>query len=250
MSDGMQNIGAFFRQVRQGMNITLSKASGSGSAAGLSRFERGETDLSLPHAAETMHQLTMDGMDLNHWLARQDAAWPAATTYMLNAGMDDAMVRRLRRYLDAHADNPDTPVQRAARMVFKYALVQPADSVHLSVSEEQFVADFLRYVESWDALQTALLTAIAPYASHDLLALLLRRLVAVIDAGQVQAVLNGRIDAIGWAAIARSDDALVAQALPMVDALLKLQGQGDVDARVLLTAVQRGLHWYVATQER
>jgi transcriptional regulator with XRE-family HTH domain len=71
------SLGEFFRQMRVGQHVTLKQAAGSWSSSALSRFERGETDISVDRALDVMHNLGM-GAGRYHVLAT-DAARSVAT---------------------------------------------------------------------------------------------------------------------------------------------------------------------------
>ncbi|WP_262315343.1 hypothetical protein [Lacticaseibacillus parakribbianus] len=207
-----ETIGAFFRKARQGQHITLAQAAGAGgSAAGLSRFERGATDLSVASATVVMHNLILDAHDLMYWQDRQKGSWPLAVPSLLNQVAAARLTLLLTRYLAAHQADRGTVLQAAARLVVEYGS-QPAANRELTPASEQLVADLLRYPDSWNTLQTSLLIAVTPFASSELLGLLLPRLAALGQAqlGQPRWGLRQRLDALGWAIIA-SNDAVVAQ---------------------------------------
>ncbi|WP_461226006.1 hypothetical protein [Lacticaseibacillus suihuaensis] len=241
-----ETIGAFFRKVRQGLNITLAQAAGAGgSAAGLSRFERGATDLSVASAEVVMHNLMLDAHDLMYWQDRQKGSWPLAVPSLLNQEAAAELAPLLERYLAAHRADCGTVLQAAARLVAAYGSQPEAAGRELTPASEQLVADLLRYPDSWNTLQTSLLIAVTPFASSELLALLLTRLAALGQAqqGQPRWGLRQRLDTLGWAIIASNDAGLLAQ----LDAVVAQQEEDRVPANVNwqceCLVLRRGIAW-------
>ena len=63
-SDNLLDLGRFFHERRGGRGLTLQEVSGEWSAATLSRFERGELDISTQKMLELMTMIGIDELDL------------------------------------------------------------------------------------------------------------------------------------------------------------------------------------------
>ena len=63
-SDNLLDLGRFFHERRVGRGLTLQEVSGEWSAATLSRFERGELDISTQKMLELMTRIGIDELDL------------------------------------------------------------------------------------------------------------------------------------------------------------------------------------------
>ncbi|WP_164507531.1 helix-turn-helix domain-containing protein [Lacticaseibacillus songhuajiangensis] len=217
-----KEIGRLFKQVRTDQGMTLAEAAGTeGSSSALSRFERGETDISVAQAQLVARHLGLSEGDLQRMLSRLPGAFPSETELAIRCRDEVALVSYRDHYLAEHVADADNFLQQIVRLMFKYALLRPSAGAHLSASEEQQLATFLRYPMLSDLHGCVLLTCL-PFASTELLNLIFdwwveaNPEIAVAHSLEKQKVLY----ILAWCGLVRGDTELMAKVAPGIQEIL------------------------------
>lgn len=119
----LEKLGDFFRRSRIGRGITLAEASGEWSATTLSRFERGEVDISTDKAISLMLRIGMNELDLLELTESNYANFPLNLQDDIQLNNKPKIERRYRDYLAAHTER--NTVTDLARVMFEAALHWP-----------------------------------------------------------------------------------------------------------------------------
>ncbi|MFD1393578.1 helix-turn-helix domain-containing protein [Lacticaseibacillus jixianensis] len=162
-----REIGAFFRDYRLRAGVSLREAAGPVmSAAKLSRFERGATNISADTALALMHRL---GMQLSEFVRlAAESAYALPTNSAAIWLQDWPRVRRANAaYVAAHAGDPQTWLQDIVALLVKTQAEPLGSAMQLSVQEERRLSAFLAYPHHWRRVEMSLIEACAPLASSE-----------------------------------------------------------------------------------
>jgi transcriptional regulator with XRE-family HTH domain len=168
-----QRIGAFFRDIRIGRGVTLAQAAKGWSAPTLSRFERGELDISTDKAVELMARLGIENSDFWGFYDGRAANFPVQMLDEALAGQSDRIQARQQAYFAVH--QVANPITEYAAVVFDAAMHWREADFHLSATQEQLLADRLAMPEHFYYLEQTVIKLIVGPASHELLELLKQR---------------------------------------------------------------------------
>lgn len=235
------SLGEFFRHMRVGQHVTLKQAAGSWSSSALSRFERGETDISVDRALDVMHNLGMGREDITFWLQTQPEAWPHDLWMAIMCGDSQRIIAMRDRYLGAHVPDAQNNVQQVARIIFKYALAD--NDARLTPEEEQRVADFTRYCD-WSDMRRCLIYAIMPHASHELLQLVLKRNEDIIELAKYNMSAITIITTCLWSALMHNDTVIVDQLAALLEKHAADNSDDFPEILVHLRELQLALDWW------
>jgi transcriptional regulator with XRE-family HTH domain len=217
-----KEIGRMFKRVRTNQGMTLAEAAGmSGSVSALSRFERGETDISVTQAQQIMKHLGLSHGDLQRILGELPAVFPSDLELAIKC-QDKVVIEYYRnRYLAAHVQDANNSIQQIVQMMFKYALMQPKTGNRLSGSEEQQLAVFLRFPVFSD-LHGCVQFACLPFASTELLNKVLSWWITAEPLENIRRSVEKRklVSILSWCAFARGDEPLVARLAPWREQIL------------------------------
>lgn len=255
-------IGRMFKQIRTDQGMTLAEAAGAeGSVSALSRFERGETDISVAQGQLIARHLGLSDGDLRRLLSDLPGTFPWAAELAIRCQDTVALAHYRDDYLAAHREDADNFLQRIVRLMFKYAMLGPAAGGQLSVDEEQELATFLRYPMLSD-LHGCVLLACLPFASAEVLNrifdwwVVANPQITIFHSLEKQKVLY----ILAWCALARGDDELLAKVTPGIQEIIakfssdmvvfegaelavmmqeqlrqpSVQGQGDIESRMAI----------------
>lgn len=217
-----KDIGQMFKQVRIDQGMTLAEAAGTeGSASALSRFERGETDISVAQAQLVARHMGLGQSDLRRMLGTRPTAFPGGLELAIKCQNRDLIQKYRDRYLAVHTVDADNSLQKVIRIMFKYALLETAIGVQLSVDEEQQLAVFLRYPILSD-VHNCVLLACLPFASAELLMKLPQwwQLRKVLSFGEMPAARWQLLMVLSWCALARNNQQLLNIVMPLVQSVL------------------------------
>lgn len=172
-NEDLFELGQFMRNIRVGRGITLKEAAGDWSPATLSRFERGELDISTDKALQLMLRLGMNKFDLFPLYYRNRSILPIYLQDMIQR--NDVGELRLRQSAFEVAHPQKNNMTELARVLYKAAINWPVADFQLSAEDEQVLADFLSVPPLWDSFEAQLFKSIIGPASHDLIAILWNR---------------------------------------------------------------------------
>lgn len=218
-----KDIGQMFKQVRTDQGMTLVEAAGTeGSVSALSRFERGETDISVAQAQLVARHMGLSEGDLQRMLSHLPGAFPSEAELAIRCQDDVAIAYYRDHYLAEHTEDTNNFLQKIVRLMFKYALLRPSTGVHLSVDEEQQLATFLRYPMLSD-LHGCVLLACLPFASAELLNLVFDWWVEANPELAVSRSLEKQkvVYILGWCSLMRGDAGLMSRVLPSAREILE-----------------------------
>lgn len=167
-----EQLGEFFRQFRVERGLTLKEAAGDWSASLLSRFERGQADISADKAIGLMHRIGLEPQD---WLLLPEQPDQFPMTLELAVITNDiaGLEQREEAYFDHQSRS--TTMTRLARVLFRAGKHWPEPDFRLSSAEEQLLADILTLPENLTLFENELRAAYLAPASHELLLLLWQR---------------------------------------------------------------------------
>lgn len=170
-------LGQFFHDIRTGRGVTLKEAAGDWSAASLSRFERGQQDLSADKGIALMARLGIENDDFYYLYQAKQQNFPVtilnyALSYHTTLGS-----QWQQSYLKAHPEH--NALTDYARVLFDAMAHWPEPSYHFNAAQEQTLADRLAAIRYNPALVTDVLKLIVGPASHELLVLLRQRIEAL-----------------------------------------------------------------------
>lgn len=174
----LKQLGQFFHDVRISRGITLKEAAGNWSQSNLSRFERGEQDLSASKAVELMMRLGMESDDFysfyeSHYELQRRSFPNLILNYALS--YDRKFVEDWQKsYQSAHPVR--TNATDYAEVMFDVAIHWHDAGYYLSAEQEQILADRLAVPERFTSLEIGILKLIVGPASHELLVLLRQRI--------------------------------------------------------------------------
>lgn len=170
-------LGQFFHDIRTGRGVTLKEAAGDWSAASLSRFERGQQDLSADKAITLMARLGIENEDFYYLYQAKQRYFPLT---ILNYALSyhTALGSQWRKsYLTAHPQH--NALTDYARVLFDAMAHWPEPTYHFTPAQNQILADRLAAMRYNPAMVTDVLKLIVGPASHELLELLRQRVEAI-----------------------------------------------------------------------
>lgn len=170
----LKKLGQFFHDIRTSRGITLKEAAGTWSQSNLSRFERGEQDLSTDKAVDLMARLGFERDDFYHYYETRRGNFP---NIILNYALsyDQKFVEEWQASYD-HAHPEQTRLTDYAGVMFDVALHWHDPNYVLTPQQEQLLADELAVPERFAGLETDILKLIVGPASHELRLLLKKRI--------------------------------------------------------------------------
>lgn len=169
-----QHLGKFFHDIRVGRGVTLKAASGDWSSATLSRFERGEQDISTDKAVELMVRLGIEFSDFFLFYEAQPANFPMAILNYSLSYHNQLISKRKAAYFAAHPTA--NAITEYAGVLFDVAERWQSSDYHLSSAQEQCLADRLAVPEQFDMIESEALKLVCGVASHEFLCLMKHRL--------------------------------------------------------------------------
>lgn len=172
-SDNLLDLGRFFHERRVGRGLTLQEVSGEWSAATLSRFERGELDISTQKMLELMTMIGIDELDLLEFYEANPVNFPLQLQDLTQLNDVGELERRKAGFFAAHPKR--NSMTELARILFEAAQHWPDPEFRFSDEDEQILADRLAVPERFSLLELELYKAIVGPASHELLVLLWQR---------------------------------------------------------------------------
>lgn len=245
-----REIGAFFRDYRVRSGVSLREAAGDVmSAAKLSRFERGEINISADTAMALIHRL---GMQMSEFVRLSNESAYALPANSATIWLHDWP--RLRRnneaYVAAHAADPQTWLQDIIHLLVRTQTEPFSSTVQLSVQDERRLSAFLAYPHYWRRMEMNLIEACAPLASSEFRQECWARLALTSGAADHQVELLVIRQALLLAAVKFGEWATFKAELPVLVKHLDtpaLKGllNDRVTAAVLLKQIGR---WYAAGQ--
>lgn len=170
----LKKLGQFFHDIRTSRGITLKEAAGNWSLSNLSRFERGEQDLSADKAVDLMARLGIESDDFYQYYESRRQNFP---NIILNYALsyDRKFVEEWQAsYQSAHPIR--TKITDYAAVMFDVAIHWHDANYDLNAEQEQILADRLAVPERFRALEIGILKLIVGPASHELLTLLRQRI--------------------------------------------------------------------------
>ncbi|WP_225049015.1 helix-turn-helix domain-containing protein [Lacticaseibacillus kribbianus] len=212
-----RQLGQFFKAARIGQGLTLAEAAGDRSAAALSRFERGETDLGVDAAFTLMRRLGIESADLAALMAQDPGQVPALMP-LIFTGDAAAIAKAKAAYLAAHAGEDDASVGLIAAYCDAAARWEDPGFA-LTAAQEQQIADLMTAPRTWHQFEYTLASALIGPASPELIGLLWRRAQAVPQTGTTTFHLTRA--ALFFAGLATGDVALIAEMRPAVAAAVR-----------------------------
>ena len=168
----MENLGALFREFRKNRNLSLQDLAGDYlSVSQLSRFERGDSDLSLSkflYALERMNVTVENFMDAaNNYKRVQTVAFMSRLLpYFYEK--DIAGFLSLKEEQREQMEEADSPLFYELNMILIDAFMAMVDD-HYSVKQEDLdkVADYLFCNEEWNMYEIILACDLAPFYGLD-----------------------------------------------------------------------------------
>lgn len=150
----MPNYGEVFKELRVNRNLTLSQlADEEVSIAQLSRFERGESDLSVRkffHALDKMHLTADEFMDRVHQYKRIDQIALMSQMAKLHYQGDVTGLAELRQEeLNKYQVNPDNKRALLNSILFRGMICDLDSQEKMSQDDLNVVADHLFCTEEW-----------------------------------------------------------------------------------------------------
>lgn len=169
----LESLGKFFRDYRVGRGLTLEEASGDWSAATLSRFERGELDISTDKAVGLLMRLGIDELDFLDYYEADGRNFPMELQELIQLNDVPKLRQRERDYFAVHPSRNNAT--ELVRILFESARRWPQADFRLSAEDEQRLADFLSVPSQFSLVELEFFKAIVGPASHELLELLVQR---------------------------------------------------------------------------
>ncbi|WP_054750395.1 helix-turn-helix domain-containing protein [Lacticaseibacillus thailandensis] len=170
----LQRLGQFFHDVRVGRGVKLREAAGDWSVSTLSRFERGEHDISADKGVELMARLGLEDTDFLSFYNRQPGNLPVLAMDAALSYEPAMVVRRRAAYFAEHPERNTLTSVVATCLNAAEHWREP--DFRFSDAEEQLLADRLAVPEHYAFLEVAMLKVIGGPASHELLTLLWQRI--------------------------------------------------------------------------
>lgn len=201
-----QDLGELFRVFRTQRHISMAQAATGLNTATISRFERGQGDISLKIAGRLMFNIGMGASDLGEMLATRSKGFP----YDLEELVRDqrpAVTAKITAYL--HQQQCAAPLAALIRQTLPYLQLSVTEDRRLSLTLEQQLADILAYPGKWSTFEFYLITTALPFASHELTALCWQRLTALT--GQTLGYQKEALWRLGLTALLHDDAPLQAQ---------------------------------------
>lgn len=171
--DNLLNLGRFFQKIRVGRGLTLQEVSGEWSAATLSRFERGELDISTQKMLELMTRVGIDELDFLEFYEANPSNFPLELQELIQMNNVGELERRKLGFTAAHPRQ--NSMTELARILFEAGQHWPDPNYRFSEKDEQILADRLAVPEHFSILELEIFKAIVGPASHELLTLLWHR---------------------------------------------------------------------------
>ncbi|MDG3062288.1 helix-turn-helix domain-containing protein [Lacticaseibacillus casei] len=169
----LKRLGQYFRNRRVGRGLTLKDVSGNLSEATISRFERGELDISTGKALALMVRLGIDEYDLLTLYDSDPINFPLSLQEPIQMSDFRILNQREKAFFLAHPNQNE--MTALARILFEAGKWWPDAHYRLTAEEEQMIADRMAVPERFDLLGLELYKAIVGPASHELLLLLRQR---------------------------------------------------------------------------
>jgi transcriptional regulator with XRE-family HTH domain len=186
-------LGQFFRLFRVGRGLTLKQAAGELSVATLSRFERGELDLSSDKALVLMRRLGVEPFDFFQYYQSDLANYPLGVTPL--AQVHDVSAIKAWKVSYFEAQSKTHAMTNLAKQLFEVAVRWPDPQFQLAASAEQQIVDGLVDLKSGDLFQVEWIKMLIAPASHELLDILYHRAVSV---GQSSKAVQSRWLLLIW----------------------------------------------------
>lgn len=175
----LEALGSFFRSQRIARGLTLQEVSSNWSAATLSRFERGEIDISTDKMLSLMTKIGIDELDFLEFYESIPANFPLQLQDLTQLNDIAILEARKRGFFAAHPHI--NSMTELARLMFAAAENWPNPQFRFSSEDEQLLTDRLATPERFTILELELYKAIAGPASHELLSLLWHRAQRIPD---------------------------------------------------------------------
>jgi transcriptional regulator with XRE-family HTH domain len=162
-------LGAWFKQVRIDRGFSLRQTASGFSAAALSRFERGQTDISADNMQKLMANLGLSTIDVGSFELQGDYAFPTAIQGAVIA-QDCEAARKLRdRYMNAHTDEDNNLLLPITKAVFDMSMLPSDAGYHMDFALENRLLKMLSYPNMWGMFETDLAVCTYRFASNDFL---------------------------------------------------------------------------------
>ncbi|KRM87451.1 helix-turn-helix domain-containing protein [Lacticaseibacillus thailandensis] len=172
-NNNLQALGKFFHEYRVGRGLTLNEVSGEWSAATLSRFERGELDISTDKVLGLMARLGIDELDFISYYITDWSNLPLDLQELIQLNDVPKLRKREQEYF---ANQPQTTnVTELVAILFRAGKFWPRARCRLTDEEEQRLADYLNNPGQFGLIEAEFFKAIVGPASHELLVLLAQR---------------------------------------------------------------------------
>lgn len=165
--------GAYFRAVRQGLGLSLRDVAVPPlSYSQLSRFERGDSDISTENAVQLMSALGMNRDDVRIMQRANSYTFPTDLVDSVMFGDTDRITQQVKRYTAAHADNPATTMHDITRIILTCAQQDIGSDYQIGIAAEHTIITFLMYPESWKIPELTAIAVLAPFTSQEFRAVL------------------------------------------------------------------------------
>lgn len=152
MEDFEAKLGPFFRHIRKRRGLKIRDVAAGVSETTLSRFERGQIDLTIAKLAPAIESAEIDPEDLLLQASRVKQAFTCARTQIETAavlGNVGAAEAAIHAY-DSVTENLQLPLRKFKRMVLKYRMLYISDPlVYMTPEEQDDLVDFLTADDDW-----------------------------------------------------------------------------------------------------
>lgn len=163
-----QTIGEYFHTMRVNLNLSLRDvASTTLSAARLSRFERGTSDISTLAAMTLINNLGMNRTELRAMQHINPYVFPTNLVSLILVNDVEAIHAASARFFAAHEDDSETYLTQVEKLIFQCAATDITADFILSVLDERMLAKFLAYPESWQNVEVSAVFCVVPFASTE-----------------------------------------------------------------------------------
>lgn len=163
-----QNLGTWFHDYRENLGLSLRAAAGdSMSAARLSRFERGQSEISTEAAVTLMFNLGMNRTEIRNLNAQNPYSFPLNLIELLLTDDRAAIQTAANRFLNAHISDPDTYLKAVEQLIFQCATTDVTSDFQLSTRDEIQLHKFLAYPQSWGTIEATAIFTVLPFASTE-----------------------------------------------------------------------------------
>lgn len=201
-----QTLGELFRAFRTQRHISMKQAATGLNTATISRFERGQGDISLKIAGQLMFNIGMGVDDLGEMLGAQTQGFPNGLQEIIK-GQRTALATKVDNFLQQQTCAE--PLAALIRQIQPFLRLPETEDRHLPLTLEQALADRLAYPSKWSNFELYLISSAVPFASHELTTLLWQRLTALT--GQTLGYQRQALWRLTLVALLHDDEPLYAQ---------------------------------------